>query len=106
MAKQGKRPSSALRKTVALGRMSPDAAAEAVGDIFSLGVEEVPATPALHRDALALSARIGQPVAYAAADLALAASAGAALWTADRRLAESCRRAGLQGVRYLFDGAG
>jgi predicted nucleic acid-binding protein len=52
-----------------------------------------------------LAAQIGQSKAYDAQYLALAARENAPLWTADRRLANAARGAGLDWVHWIGDWA-
>lgn len=92
---------STLRKAVASRSISADTAVANLQDILSMGIREVPPTPALHQQALEWAARLNQTVAYDAAYLALAESVEAEFWTADRRLANAARSSGALWVNYL-----
>ncbi|MBI5304230.1 MAG: hypothetical protein HY868_19010 [Chloroflexi bacterium] len=68
---------------------------------MALGIQQIPPTLELHRQALEWANRIHQVVAYDAAYLALAESLDAEFWTTAARLAESARKAGAKWAHGL-----
>jgi predicted nucleic acid-binding protein len=97
---------SVLRKAVVAGMIDSETTAETVRRILALNVRCLPPTAELHLRALRWAERLGQSVAYDAQYLALAEHQQAELWTADRRLVESARQAGLSWVRWIGEGGG
>ncbi len=73
----------------------------AVHDLFSLDVQVMMSDEALALSALQWAERLGQSKAYDAFYVALAERAGADLWTADRRLVNGARQAGVTWVRWV-----
>ena len=92
---------SALRKAAAANLISPGELMTALEELFRLGVREIEASIETHRLALSWAARLNQMVAYGSQYLALAEQIGAEFWTADKRLAESARKAGAHWVKWL-----
>ncbi len=92
---------SALRRAITIGILDRNAAEKAITIILNLGIELIAPSPELDKSALRLAAQIGQSKAYDAQYLALAAREGAPLWTADRRLANAARDAGLDWVHWI-----
>jgi predicted nucleic acid-binding protein len=92
---------SALRKAVAANLISESELMTALEELFRLGVREMEASIETNRLALSWASRLKQMVAYDSQYLALAEQIGAEFWTADKRLAESARKAGAHWVRWL-----
>ncbi len=92
-----------MRKAITTGWLSNIEAAERLNEILWAGPRLIPPDDDLNREALALATRIGQNKAYDAHYLALAARENAALWTADRRLANVAQQTGLTWVHWIGD---
>jgi predicted nucleic acid-binding protein len=92
---------SGLHKAVSLGVLTQERANSALESIFSLGIQELAATPELHRAALSWADRLGQTVAYDAYSIAAAESVAASFWTADRGLYDSARAADADWVHLI-----
>lgn len=92
---------SALQRAITLGLLDRKKAETILGVIFSLGIELIIPSQEIHRDALQWAERIGQSKAYDAQYLALASRENAPLWTADRRLYNAARQAGLEWVHWV-----
>lgn len=92
-----------MRKAVTAGWLSDVAAADRLSEILRVGPRLIPPDDYLNREALRWAKRIGQNKAYDAHYLALADRESAALWTADRRLANGARQAGLTHVQWIGD---
>lgn len=92
---------SALRKSIRLGRMDSAAAKRGLEEILELAVEEVAATRELHLKALDWAERFGATVAYDAAYIALAEDRGVELWTADRPLVGAAKALKIDWVRAV-----
>jgi predicted nucleic acid-binding protein len=60
-------------------------------------------TVELQQSCLQWSLRLGQPVAYDSAYVALAESLSCELWTADRKLVQAAIKTGITWVRWLGD---
>jgi predicted nucleic acid-binding protein len=90
-----------LRKAVVLGWLDAEAAAEVMAKILDLHVQCTPPTLDLHQRALQWADRLGQTQAYDGHYLALAEQQHAELWSADRRLVNGARQAGVPWVRWL-----
>jgi predicted nucleic acid-binding protein len=91
---------SSLRKTIANHLISFDNALNAYHALQDMALEERSLAPGSAASILQWAERIGQMVAYGAVYLALCEQEGAEFWTADRRLAETAHRAGVDWV-YL-----
>ncbi len=92
---------STLRKAVASKSISAETALANLQDILLMEIREVSPTLILHQMALEWADRINQIVAYDATYLALAESVEAEFWTADRRLADAAKNAGVSWVHYI-----
>lgn len=92
-----------LRKAVFHGWMDTITAANTLRDLLLAGPELIGPDVGLDQDALHWAQRVGQSKAYDSQYLALAAREGAPLWTADRRLAQAARGAGLDWVNWIGD---
>ncbi len=97
---------SILRKAVVAGLMTTDAAVEAMRGFEALNINISPPTIALHTKALHWAERLGQSKTYDAHYLALAEKLEVELWTADRRLVQCARQAGVNWVRGIGDPTG
>ncbi|MGQ9555858.1 MAG: type II toxin-antitoxin system VapC family toxin [Anaerolineae bacterium] len=94
---------SALRKAVAAKTISAQEADIGLEKVLGFKVLQVTPTPELHHSALQWAARLGQRVAYDASYLALAESLSCEFWTADERLVNAARRAGVTWAHWLQD---
>lgn len=92
-----------LRRSVVYGQIERSNMAIAMDSLLSTGLVTIPPTNALHQSALKWADRIGQAKAYDAQYLALASRENAPLWTADRRLVNAARAAGLSWVHWVGD---
>ena len=81
--------------------LSPSEGHAAIADIFTLQVDLVLMDAPLCHAALDWAGRINQLRAYDAFYLALADHLGAEFWTADRRLANGARQAGMTGAHWM-----
>ncbi len=93
--------SAVLRKAVAAGLLSTDAAREAMHRILDLRVQCLPPTRDLHGSALQWAERLGHTKTYDAHYVALAEQQQAELWTADRRLVSIARQAGVTWLHWI-----
>jgi len=89
---------SAIRRIAHLGMISAEEGLAAIEDLFALEVEVIALDAPLCRAAFAWAGRLGQSKAYDSFYLALAEQLEAELWTADERLANSARQAGVSWV--------
>jgi predicted nucleic acid-binding protein len=92
---------SAIRAVVHQRTVSSIVGEQALQEVLGLGVTLVPLDADLTRAAYAWSERLGQRRAYDGFYLALADREGAELWTADERLANSARAAGVDWVHWI-----
>jgi predicted nucleic acid-binding protein len=92
---------SGIRKAVTAHLLTTDEADEAIQELWSLDIKEVPGTVERHRRALSWAARLGQMVAYDAQYLVVAEELEAAFWTADRSLSEGTRSLGADWVHWV-----
>ena len=90
-----------LRKAVVARWLTNQVAVEALGQILALRVQCLLPTPLLHEQALHWAHRLGHSKTYDAHYMALAEQEGAELWTADRRLANGARQAGVAWVHWI-----
>ena len=90
-----------LRKAVLARWLTTDVAVEAMGHILTLNIQCFPSTANLHAQALRWAHRLGGSKAYDAHYLALAEQEGVKLWTADRRLVNSARQAGVAWAHWI-----
>ncbi len=92
---------SVIRNLI-FGRMiSSDEGEIAVDDIFRLGVKVIPSDQKLCKGALLWASRLGQSKAYDSFYMALAEGLGAALWTADQRLANAAQQLEVSWVHWI-----
>ncbi len=94
---------SGLRKAITSGVLTEKEAYGAVEDLWALDLQEIPATPGRHRQALAWAERLGQAVAYDAQYLVVAEELDAPFWTADKPLSTGARATGANWVRWIGD---
>lgn len=92
---------SAIRHSVYATLISMDAARTAMSDLFALGVEVIPIGEESCRSALDWAARLGQARAYDGFYMAMAEALGAEFWTADKRLVNGAKQAGVSWVRWI-----
>ena len=90
-----------LRKAVVAGLLSTALAAEAMRRVLALNVRCLPPTLELHKRALHWADQLGHSKTYDAHYLALAEQQQAAFWTADRRLVNGTRQAGITWVHWI-----
>jgi len=90
-----------LRKAVALGGIQAQTAEEALVAALQLGVTIVDADEDQCRSALRWAERLGQTAAYDSFYLALASRLQADFWSADRRLVNAARQAGLRWAHWV-----
>jgi predicted nucleic acid-binding protein len=81
---------NAIRKQCAAGKITPEAAALALYDLFAAPLERIPVDEALVADALTLAIDLAHPV-QDCLYLALARRSGARVITADRKFARAVR---------------
>jgi predicted nucleic acid-binding protein len=92
---------SVLRRAVIARWLTNDDAVEALGQILTLRIQCLPPTPLLHEQALHWAHRLGHTKTYDAHYMALAEQEGAELWTADKRLVNGARQAGVSWVHWI-----
>ena len=92
---------SALRKAVIAGLMTSGIAAKALHELLALDIRCFPPTAELHESAMRWAGRLGQAVVYDAHYVALAEQLRAELWTADKRLVNGARQAGVPWVHWI-----
>ena len=90
-----------LRKAVVAGLLSTALATESIRRIMALNIRCLPPTLELHESALRWADRLGHSRTYDAHYLALAEQQQAAFWTADRRLVNGARQAGVAWVHWI-----
>jgi len=90
-----------LRKVTVAGIIAVEEAVQAIEAFANLDIGMVAPTLALHKMALRWSERLHQSAAYDAHYLALAEQLGATFWTADRRLANGAKQAGVTWVYWI-----
>jgi predicted nucleic acid-binding protein len=92
---------SAIRLAVYTRSITAEEGEAAIEDLFVLQVEALPVDAALCRSAFAWAARLGQARAYVGFYLALAEQMRAEFWTADERLVNRARQAGVTWVHWV-----
>jgi len=92
-----------LRKAVVADWLTTDLAVQAMDDVRALDIHCLPPTVRLHEQALRWAQRLGHSKTYDAHYLAVAEQERAELWTADRRLVNGARQAGVPWVRWIGD---
>ena len=92
---------SVLRRAVVARWLTNDDAVEALSQILALSIECLPPTPLLHEQALNWAHRLGHTKTYDAHYMALAEQEGAEMWTADKRLVNGARQAGVSWVHWI-----
>jgi len=95
--------STVLRKAVIADYLPPDELDFALEQVWNINIQDVPASLALHQQALAWAERLGQSKTYDSAYLAVAESLQSEFWTADRPLTKSAQRAGAHWVHSILD---
>ena len=95
--------STVLRKAVVTDYLSPDELDFALEQVWKINIQDVPASLALHQQALDWAERLGQSKTYDSAYLAVAESLQTEFWTADRPLVKSAQRAGAHWVHSILD---
>jgi predicted nucleic acid-binding protein len=97
---------SVLRKTLALGALEPQEAADALSTVLALDITLVPPDDDLCRAAFGWAGRLRHNAAYDGFYLAVAERLGADFYTADQRLANAARQAGAAWVYWIGNFAG
>jgi predicted nucleic acid-binding protein len=92
---------STLRRAVYYGFLDASQAVWAPEQTMLLGVESHPPSASLHKGSLAWAGRLGHSRAYNAQYLALAEQVRSHFWTADQRLANAAREAGVNWVHWV-----
>jgi len=92
-----------LRKAIVTGYLSTSQLDEALSQIWQLNVQAVPATLDLHRKAQVWAEKLGYSKTYDCDYLAVAQSLQADFWTADRRLVQAARQAGVDWTFSIFE---
>jgi predicted nucleic acid-binding protein len=92
---------SAIRGNVFMRALTAAEGRQALADLFTLPVELRPFTPALCLAAFEWSGRIRQKRAYDAFYLALAEELDTEFWSADQRLVNSARQAGMTRAHWI-----
>lgn len=94
---------AALQRAITMGLLDRKKAETILGVILSLGIDLIYPSRETHLDALRWAERIGQSKTCDAQYLALASRENAPLWTADRRLYNAARQAGLDWIHWVGD---
>jgi predicted nucleic acid-binding protein len=92
---------SGLRKASKIGLLTSEQAAFAVDHLWSLGIEEVPASKEMHQQALLWADRLGQTAAYDAQYIVVAELLKMPFWTADERLVDNVRSTGVEWIHWI-----
>jgi predicted nucleic acid-binding protein len=92
---------SAIRRGLYARVLTPEEAREAIDHLFALDVQTLPMDIHLCRSALEWAGRVRQGKAYDSFYLALAERMGVEFWTADRRLANAARQAGVNWAHWI-----
>ncbi len=92
---------SAIRKAVFARAITGSEGQAALADLLRLGAEPFAIDSGQCRSALHWAERLGQSRAYDGFYLALAEKLDAPLWTADKRLANPARQAGIAWVHSV-----
>ncbi len=92
-----------VRRAVAVKLLSTEEALIAIERFDRLGLHKVAPRVELHERALLWSEKLGQARAYDGQYLALAEKLGVAFWTADERLCNAARKAGVDWVHWIGD---
>jgi predicted nucleic acid-binding protein len=92
---------SSIRRAVYAKILSDDNGHRAIEQLFALEIETVSLSETLCKAAFDWAARLGQARAYDGFYLALADALGAEFWTADRRLVNGAKQAGVSWVRWI-----
>ncbi|MBI3973153.1 MAG: type II toxin-antitoxin system VapC family toxin [Chloroflexi bacterium] len=95
---------SSVRFSVYRRSISIERGRIALEDLLALPVDVTPTSAPLCRAAFEWAGRLGQARAYDAFYLALAQELGAPFWTADRRLVNGARQAGVSWVHWIGEG--
>lgn len=94
---------STVQKYLAANRISDTEKERAIQTAFQMQIDFVADTPALCVSAIAWAKRINQLVAYDGFYLATAEGLDAHFWTADKRLANAAKQAGVDWVHWMGD---
>ncbi|HUS15296.1 MAG TPA: type II toxin-antitoxin system VapC family toxin [Chloroflexia bacterium] len=94
---------SAIRATVYTRQISIEEGRVALRDMFDLPIETLQITAESCQAAFEWAARLQQAKAYDAFYLAVADELNAEFWTADRRLVNGARQAGMARVHWIGD---
>ena len=92
---------SAVSSATHAGIISEEEGIRALGDLAGLEVEMAAMDEAMCVEAFGWARRLGQARAYDGFYLALAEQLGMTLWTADRRLVNGARQAGVEWVHWV-----
>ena len=92
---------SAIRSAAYARALTEEQARTALAAVFALNVEQVELTPVLCQAALAWAERLRQAKAYDGFYLALADQLGAEFWSADQRLVNGARQAGMSRAHWI-----
>lgn len=92
---------SGLCKASKIGLLTPEQAAFAIDHLWSLGVEEVPASKHMHQQAIIWAARLRQTVAYDAQYIIVAEMLKVPFWTADEKLVNNVRSMGIEWFHWI-----
>jgi predicted nucleic acid-binding protein len=90
-----------LRKAITNGWLTTAAAAAAMETVSTLNIQCQLPSPELHKQALCWAERLGHSKTYDAHYLALAEQLRTDFWTADRRLANGAKQAGVAWVHWI-----
>jgi predicted nucleic acid-binding protein len=94
---------SAIRRYVHMGMITPTEGLRAIDDMIALDVDIAPITHSHCRTAYAWAERLKQARAYDGFYLALTEELGGTLFTGDKRLTHSAQQLGLSWVQWLGD---
>jgi predicted nucleic acid-binding protein len=92
---------SSIRRAVYAKVLSAENGHRAIEQLFALEIETASLSETLCKAAFDWAGRLGQARAYDGFYLALANSLGAEFWTADRRLVNGAKQAGISWVRWI-----
>ncbi|HEY83643.1 MAG TPA: type II toxin-antitoxin system VapC family toxin [Chloroflexi bacterium] len=95
---------SVIRRLVFHKVISPAQGKVAIDDLFSLGVETILLDQQLYQNAFEWAEKLQQSKIYDSLYVALAEHLQAELWTADKRLVNGAKQAGIRRAHWVGEG--